>query len=92
MKHLHSIETATIQLCVSVLLMEMHEEAVELFFEYFVKESSQLSDSYSMFREYNPYIAEMLLQLSPLSESQKIAYRLKVTNFEFFIFIVAFTL
>lgn len=78
MKHLHSLENATIKLCNSLILMNTHDEAVEIFFDYFGKATTQLSASYSMFREYNAYIAEMLLQLSPLSEDQRTVYRLKV--------------
>jgi hypothetical protein len=67
--HVNSLELCIIPLCSNLLLMEMYDEAVVLFFHYYALQAE--SDSFSMFVDQLPYIADMLLQLSSLDQSEK---------------------
>jgi predicted glycoside hydrolase/deacetylase ChbG (UPF0249 family) len=58
--------------------MNLVDESIDLFFEYFKVQES--SDSYSMFREFSPYIAEFLLKRSSLSEVRKNEFRVSIKD------------
>jgi hypothetical protein len=69
LKHINSLELSSIPLCGSLVLMEMLDEALLLFFEYFAVQAD--SDAFSLFAEQAPFIALWLLEVSTLPAKEK---------------------
>lgn len=75
---MNTIERAVIPLCATLLLMEMGDEALDLFFEFYARFTD--SNNASLFGELLPYVADMLLKLATHPESEKEKIRLSVIN------------